>query len=301
MTGIFLDIKRFAVHDGPGIRTTIFLKGCPLRCRWCHNPESISPKPEIGLLQHKCIACGACVESCPVKAHSFSGGKHLFDRSKCNACGKCVEICYPEALEYYGQKISVDEAVAAILEDKIFYDNSGGGATFSGGEPLLQAEFCTGVFKILRNEGVHCAIDTSGAVKWDKFETVLPYTDMFLYDLKHVDEKRHLQHVGSSNQLILENLERLSTYKVPIEIRIPIIPEFNADTESLNAIGKKLSQLSNITTVQLLPYHDFARSKYGAIGKSDTMPEVPVPSPEQMDVIANNLKKFVIFDCVSHH
>ena len=204
MTGIFLDIKRFAVHDGPGIRTTIFLKGCPLRCRWCHNPESISPKPEIGLLQHKCIACGACVESCPVKAHSFSGGKHLFDRSKCNTCGKCVETCYPEALEYYGQKISVDEAVAAILEDKIFYDNSGGGATFSGGEPLLQIEFCTGVFKILRNEGVHCAIDTSGAVKWDKFETVLPYTDMFLYDLKHVDEERHLQHIGSSNRLILE-------------------------------------------------------------------------------------------------
>ncbi|MBN2643582.1 MAG: glycyl-radical enzyme activating protein [Victivallales bacterium] len=294
MTGFYLNIKRFAVHDGPGIRTTIFLKGCPLKCKWCHNPESISPKAEVGFLNHKCIACGKCVELCPNTAHNFLNGKHLFDRSKCTQCGKCVEVCLPEALEYYGYKISVDKAVDLILEDKIFYDNSGGGATFSGGEPLLQAEFCAEVFKALRAEKIHCVIDTSGAVKWKNFETVLPYTNMFLYDLKHVDEKRHLQHVGGSNRLILENLERLSKCNIPIEIRIPVIPGFNMDIESINAIGETLSQLSNITTVQLLTYHDFGRSKFEALGKPNTMPKVKAPLVEQMSDLADKLEKFTL-------
>jgi pyruvate formate lyase activating enzyme len=291
-TALFLNTKRFAVHDGPGIRTTIFLKGCPLRCRWCHNPESMSPKPRIGFWAHKCIGCGECVEVCPNDAHRLVDGVHLFDREACTACGKCVEACLSEALELYGQELSVDEAVSAVLEDRDFYATSGGGVTFSGGEPLLQADFCADVFKRLKTEGVHCAIDTCGAVPWEKFETVLPYTDMFLFDVKHVDEQRHLQHTGRSCRLIQENLVRLASCGVRIEIRIPVIPEFNDDPASLEAIGERLSTLANLSAVRLLPYHDFARSKYAAIGASDTMPDVPQPTPKQMAAVATRLLKY---------
>jgi glycyl-radical enzyme activating protein len=292
MTAIFVNIKRFAVHDGPGIRTTIFLKGCSLNCRWCHNPESISPGPELGLLRQKCIGCGKCVDVCPNVAHSISNCNHHFDRDKCKVCGKCVETCYSDALEYHGNEISVDEAEAAILEDKEFYVNSGGGCTLSGGEPLLQTEFCASLFKRLRQNGVHCAIDTSGAVPWHKFETVLPYTDMFLYDVKHIDDKCHREHTGTSNRLILSNLEKLMQYDIPVEIRIPVIPGFNADKKSLGSIGKWLSRFSDIVTVQLLPYHELARSKYVAVGHHDTMPHVSVPTPEQMCAAVAGLNKF---------
>ncbi len=281
MKGRLADIKRLSVHDGPGIRTTLFLKGCPLVCHWCHNPESISPKPEIGFLKKQCIGCGKCTKVCPVGAHVFRDGIHFFSHELCTACGKCVEVCLPGALEYYGREISVEEAVAAVLEDKTFYANSGGGCTISGGEPLLQAGFCAEVFKLLQANGVHCVIDTSGAVTWESFETVLPCTDMFLYDVKHTDERLHQEHTGSSNRRILNNLKRLSKCGVPIEIRIPTIPGFNADDKSMAAMGKLLNGLKNIVAVRLLPYH-LARSKYEAVGHPDTMPHVPVPDTVAM-------------------
>ena len=291
MNGRLLDIKRLAVHDGPGIRTTIFLKGCSLRCRWCHNPESVSPGPEVGFLKNKCTGCGKCAEVCPTGAHVLQNGTHTFNRELCTACGKCVEACLPDALEYYGIELSVEEAAAAVLEDKTFYVQSDGGCTISGGEPLLQADFCAEVFKRLRKNEIHCAIDTSGAVKWESFETVLPYTDMFLYDVKHTDDKLHREHVGSSNRQILNNLKRLSECDVPIEIRIPMIPGFNADEESIAAIGKLLGGLRNITGVRLLPYH-LAHSKYMNVGHADTMPDVPLPTQSHLNKTSAHLTEF---------
>ena len=290
MKGRLLDIKRMAVHDGPGIRTTIFLKGCPLRCRWCHNPESVSPKPEIGFFKKKCLGCGRCAKVCPAGAHVVRDGTHLLNRELCTACGKCVDACLAGALEYYGRETSAEEAVRAVLEDKTFYIQSGGGCTLSGGEPLSQAEFCAEVLSLLRAERVHCAIDTSGAVTWESFETVLPYTDMFLYDVKHTDDRLHREHTGSSNRRILGNLRRLSERGVPIEIRIPTIHGFNADEESMAAMGKLLSGLSNIVGVRLLPYH-LARLKYETVGHADTMPHVPPPGAAAMADAAAALRR----------
>ena len=281
MKGRLLSIERMCVHDGPGIRTTIYLKGCPLHCRWCHNPESISPEPEIGFSPGKCIGCGKCAEVCPTGAHVFADAAHLFNRELCIACGKCVEACLPGALKYYGREMSAEATGAAVLEDRTFYATSGGGCTISGGEPLLQAPFCAEVFRLLREEGIHCALDTSGAVSWQSFETVLPHTNMFLYDLKHTDDRLHREHTGSSNRELLDNLKRLSECGVPIEIRIPTIPGFNADEKSMAAMGEWLSELPHIVGVRLLPYH-LARSKYETVGRPDTMPDLPPPDAAAM-------------------
>jgi pyruvate formate lyase activating enzyme len=291
MNGRIVDIKRMTVHDGPGIRTTIFMKGCPLHCPWCHNPESIAAKPEIGFFKRKCVGCGECAEVCPNGAHIFQNGEHIFKRELCVGCGKCVEACLPGALEYYGRKISVEDVVKKVLEDKTFYEKSGGGCTISGGEPLLQVEFCVELFKKLKYQKIHCAIDTSGAVPWSAFEKVLPLTDLFLYDVKHIDKKLHQEQIGSSNKMILENLKHLSECSRPIEIRIPTIPGFNADEKSMTAIGQYLSGLKNITAVKLLPYHQ-ARSKYETVGYSDTMLNVTPPMQEQIAYWSELLRQF---------
>ncbi len=287
--GTVFEVKRFAVHDGPGVRTVLFLKGCPLRCHWCHNPEGIEPEPQLAYYDHKCLHCGECVEACPHHAHDLVDGKHVFDVTRCVACGACVEVCLGRALKLFGRRFTVEEAGKVILEDRAFYAD-GGGVTLSGGEPLLQAEFCAALFDRLRTEGIHCAIDTSGAVSWESFETVLPVTDMFLYDVKHVDDRLHREQVGRSNRRIVENLERLTERGVPVEIRIPVIPGFNDDPESVDAIGRLLARLRGLVGVRLLPYHE-ASSKYGAIGRFETMPEVQTPSEDRLAAIAARLKQ----------
>ena len=289
-TALLVEVKRFAVHDGPGVRTVFFLKGCPLKCRWCHNPESISPRAELAYYKHKCIQCGECVSVCPAQAHAMLNGKHHFERSKCTACGACEEACLGNALKFFGRSIDIDEAEKIALEDWDFYD-SGGGVTMSGGEPLLQAEFCAELFKALKKENIHCAVDTCGAVSWKKLEAVLPYTDIFLYDLKHVDEKLHIEYTGCSNKLILENLKKLSESNIPVEIRIPVIPGFNMDSKSIKAIKSYLGGLSDITAVKLLAYHDLSKSKYEALGKNNDMPAAKLPSDKQMNNIACELRE----------
>ena len=289
--GTVFEVKRFAVHDGPGVRTVLFLKGCSLRCRWCHNPEGIEPGLQLAYYDHKCLHCGECVEVCPQHAQALVDGKHGIDLGKCVACGACAEVCLGRALKLFGRHLTVKEACRTALEDRAFYREEGG-VTLSGGEPLLQAEFCAELFKLLKEQGIHCAIDTSGAVGWENFEKVLPWTDMFLYDVKHVDDRLHREHTGRSNRQIVENLKRLAECSIPIEIRIPVIPGFNDDPQSVEAIGRLLGGLQGLVAVRLLAYHP-ASSKYQAIRRTDTMPEVDGPSTDRMVAIAAQLESFL--------
>jgi len=283
----YIDIKRFAVHDGPGIRTTLFLKGCSLRCIWCHNPESRLPQPELAIHYPKCTLCGECAKAC--SCHSIVDGQHEFNRAKCKACGRCVAACPSGVLELFGKSITVDEAAAKLLEDRIFYTD-GGGITLSGGEPLLHSEFCAELLARMKAEGIHCAVDTCGNVPWSAFEAVLPYADMFLYDFKCADSEKHKRLTGSGNELILENLKKLNETGKSIEIRMIMVPGHNMDESDLRAAGDFLAPLKNISAVRLLAYHSLARSKFKAVGHPDTMPDVPSPDPDTLEKCAEILR-----------
>lgn len=286
--GYILEYKRFAVHDGDGIRTTLFLKGCPLACRWCHNPEGISFKPELAYLAHKCVGCGEC-GVCPEGAHIFDGG-HTFVREKCTACGKCADECLGEALTLYGKKISAEEAAEILCLDRDFFVSSGGGVTLSGGEPLMQPEFTAEVFRLVKEQGISTALDTCGYAKKSALDTVLPYTDKVLFDIKAARSDTHEKYTGKPNEPILENLRYISSRGIPIEIRIPLIPGVN-DGE-LDEIGKILAPLERITAVRVLPYHGYAATKYESLGLTYPGAAFVVPTEEMLDVAAKTLKSF---------
>ena len=279
-TALICEIKRFAVHDGDGIRTTVFFKGCPLKCVWCHNPETISPKPQLAYYGHKCIGCGSCVSSCPNGAHQIANGQHVFDRSLCVSCGKCAEVCLGDALKLYGIPVTVAELLPQLLEDKDFYDTSGGGVTLSGGECLRQADFCAELLKQLKENGVHTAVDTCGFVSKETLDKVIPYTDVFLYDIKAVDPAVHKTCTGQSNAVILENLRYLDSRGKRVEIRIPYVPEYNAG--EIAKIHEFLKPFSHISAVKVLPYHNYAGSKYAALDMENTLPAA-LPTDKEIE------------------
>ena len=257
MTANIYAIKRFAVHDGDGIRTTVFFKGCPLKCVWCHNPESIDFKPQIAYYQNKCIGCNEC------KREDFK-----------------TEDCLGEAQVLYGKKVNLEELLPQLLEDKEFYETSGGGVTISGGECLAQPDACAMLLKMLKENGVHTAVDTCGFVTKETLDKVVPYTDIFLYDFKAYDEDVHIRCTGKSNKIILENLKYLNSIGKDVEIRIPYVPDYN--DKEIEKIARFLADLKNITKVRVLAYHNYAGSKYAALGMENTLPE-RVPTNEEVE------------------
>lgn len=283
------DIKRFAVHDGDGIRTTVFFKGCSLKCVWCHNPESISLKPQLAYYGHKCTNCGSCTEICEKNAHVFNNEMHSFKNDLCIACGKCIDVCLGDALKLYGKEYTVQELLPILTEDRDFYENSGGGVTLSGGECLLYADFCAELLKKLKLENINTAVDTCGFVSHDTLNKVIPYTDVFLYDIKAFDENVHIKCTGKSNKTILQNLKYLDECGKKIEIRIPYVPEYNS--AEMHKILDFLKSFNNITRVRILPYHNYAVSKYEALYMKNTLPKVlPVDSEiEKLQQIADKI------------
>ncbi len=286
MARIF-DIKHFAVHDGPGIRTTLFLKGCPLKCVWCHNPESISPKFQLSYLEYKCVGCRKCADVCETGVHIFDNG-HTLIRENCVFCGKCEKACFAGALTLYGREVSVADVLSELFEDRDFY-GSNGGVTLSGGECLMQADFCAELLKRLKDEGIHTAVDTCGFVKKEAIDKIFPYTDLFLYDIKAFDEETHIKCTGQSNKIILQNLEYIDSLGKEIEIRIPFVPEYNSD--EIEKIASFLANMKNVNGVKLLPYHNYARSKYASLDMPDTSPE-KLPENSEIDKAKQIISSF---------
>jgi pyruvate formate lyase activating enzyme len=280
MAKIF-DIKHFSVHDGPGIRTTVFFKGCPLKCIWCHNPESILSKTQLAFSSEKCTLCGACVAECPSGVHILEDGRHILQGENCTFCRACENICPVGALTVYGKEVPLDEVLREALEDRDFYGASGG-VTLSGGECLLQANFCADLLSALKAEGIHTAVDTCGYVPRETLDKVAPFTDIFLYDLKAFDEDVHIRLTGRSNDIILDNLRYLETLGKKVEIRIPYVPRANSD--QMDKIAHFIASLHNITAVRVLAYHNFALSKYDALGMANTSPE-GIPTNEEMRLV----------------
>ena len=280
-TGLVFNIQRFSLHDGPGIRTTVFLKGCPLECRWCHNAEGQSFGPQSLVKTELCTACGACAEHCPSGAVTISEGRAVTDRELCTACGSCVDVCLQDSRSIAGREMSVAEVAALAARDKVFYDRTGGGVTFSGGEAMAQIDFLSEALAACKAAGLRTAVDTAGCVPWSSFARVLDWTDLFLYDLKIMDAARHREQTGASNKPVLENLGRLARSGAEIIVRIPIVPTVNDDDANLEAVLAYLVQ-HGLTRVDLLPFHQLGRGKAPRVGRKWDLAEVPAPDLEDL-------------------
>ncbi|MDO5479861.1 MAG: glycyl-radical enzyme activating protein [Clostridia bacterium] len=289
--GCISKIQHFSLGDGPGIRTTVFMQGCNLNCPWCHNPETISQKPAILCYKTKCTLCGLCGKVCPNNAISFKNGERVVDKSLCNLCGNCEELCPEDAILISGKEMTAEEVFCEIMKDSDFYSDSGG-VTFSGGEPMLQADFCAEVAKMCKDKNIHILIDTAGCVPYKNFEKVIPYCDMFYFDIKACDEEEFLKTCGGSLSLVKENLKRLLKDS-NVVVRMPIIPGYNNNEEYIKRCGEFLGEL-NVKRADLLPFHRMGKNKYDGLGLSYRYSDTKPPETQEIEKLADLMKSYDI-------
>ena len=293
MNTVIFDIQRFCLHDGPGIRTTVFFKGCPLKCSWCHNPESQNVNREIAYFSHKCTLCKKCVEIC--KCHTIKDGVHTFDKSNCTLCGNCTKVCPSRAVEIIGKSSDTEEILQEALKDITFYNKSSGGITLSGGEPLAQPSASEELLKKAKQKGLNTCVETCGFASEDVILKIAKYTDIFLYDFKLTNPEEHLKYCGASNEIIISNLKLLNEIGKKIILRCPIIPTINDNDEHFNGIARLASELENISMVEIMPFHPLGFDKYNALQKQNKLAHLKKIEDSQKkkyaEIISEKIKK----------
>jgi pyruvate formate lyase activating enzyme len=285
-TGIIFNIQRFSTGDGPGIRTTVFFKGCPLRCAWCHNPEGLSPRPELIWYEARCIGARDCLSACPADALTLTSQGMQVDRGRCDACGACAEACPAGALQVVGREWTPEQLLVEVQKDTVFYETSGGGVTLSGGEPLVQADLLLALCRLCREAGLHVALDTCGVAPWECYESLLPLVNLVLYDLKLFDGERHRAATGADNARILENARRVAAAGVPLWVRTPVIPGYTADTANIAALGEFIAaELPTVERWDLLAYTKLGQSKYRRLDRPYALEGVPLLTQAEMEAL----------------